>query len=79
MEDGNTNGCNMQLSQEPVPLYKALNEPFHATSRSPSSIANQAWLRLRSPCTKPCGFLLLLRRLSSKSWRRTSEDGGRSF
>lgn len=28
--------------QEPFPLYKVLNEPFHATSRSPSTISNQA-------------------------------------
>jgi hypothetical protein len=42
MEGGNANGCN---SQEPLPLYKALNEPFHATSRSPNSITNQAWLQ----------------------------------
>ena len=26
----------------PVPLYKVLNAPFHSSSRSPSTIANQA-------------------------------------
>ena len=52
MEGGNANGCN---SQEPLPLYKALNEPFHATSRSPNSITNQAWLQA-VPVQRSCGF-----------------------
>ena len=57
MEGRSANGCNVQLSQEPVPIYKALNEPFHATSRSPNSITNQAWLRLSSsPVTGFVGF-----------------------
>lgn len=32
----------LYTAEEPLPLYKALNEPFHATSRSPNSITNQA-------------------------------------
>lgn len=32
----------LYTAEEPVPIYKALNEPFHATSRSPNSITNQA-------------------------------------
>jgi len=32
----------LYTAEEPLPLYKALNEPFHATSRSSNSITNQA-------------------------------------
>jgi len=32
----------LYTAEEPFPLYKVLNEPFHATSRSPSTISNQA-------------------------------------
>ncbi|CAE7945075.1 unnamed protein product, partial [Symbiodinium sp. KB8] len=32
----------LYTAEEPVPIYKVLNAPFHASSRSPSAIANQA-------------------------------------
>ena len=30
------------MSQEPIPLYKALNAPFYSTARSTGAIVNQA-------------------------------------
>ncbi|CAE7609747.1 MADPRT [Symbiodinium natans] len=32
----------LYTAEDPIPIYKVLNAPFHASSRSPSTIANQA-------------------------------------